>query len=421
MNQLEQSAVVVAVTALLTLGGLSNSAQAKPPQSHGPWDLSDLRQVPPVRWRPTDGSLRSLTFQGEPYQGKPTEVFAFYGTPKDLSQPVPAIVLVHGGGGRAFKEWVQLWVDRGYAALAMDLAGRGPDGKRLPMGGPDQSHTQKFQDIDGGIKNAWPYHAVANVVRAVSLIQSFPETDPQRVGITGISWGGYLTCLVSGLDDRLKVAVPVYGCGYLHQNSAWLNQLANLPPEHRQLWIQNFDPSAYLSQARMPMLFINGTNDFAYPLDSYQKSYRLVPGQRTLCVTVKMPHGHKAGWARPEIALFVDSVLRDGTRLTQVEAQHRDDSTVTVDFSSQVPITSAALHTTTDKGPWKKRSWKSTRLNLGSGQVTSGQVTSGQVTSGQVTSGKITATLPAESGLVYFLTLTDQRGATVSTEHVVLP
>ena len=59
-------------------------------------------------------------------------------------------VLVHGGGGTAFDAWVRLWNDRGYAAIAMDLAGRGADRKRLPDGGPDQSHREKFNDIAGG-------------------------------------------------------------------------------------------------------------------------------------------------------------------------------------------------------------------------------------------------------------------------------
>ncbi len=39
-------------------------------------------------------------------------------------------------------------------------------------------------------------------------------------------------------------------------------------------WVENFDPSRYLPGRKMPVLFVNGTNDFAYPLDSYQKSYR---------------------------------------------------------------------------------------------------------------------------------------------------
>jgi hypothetical protein len=59
----------------------------------------------------------------------------------------------------------------------------------------------------------------------------------------------------------------------------------------------------------MPMLFVNGTNDFAYPLDSYQRSYRLVKN-RNLCIMVNMPHGHPQGWAPKEIGLFVDHHLR---------------------------------------------------------------------------------------------------------------
>ena len=50
---------------------------------------------------------------------------------RDGRGPLPAMVLVHGGGGKAFREWAELWAERGYVALAMDLAGHGPDGKRL--------------------------------------------------------------------------------------------------------------------------------------------------------------------------------------------------------------------------------------------------------------------------------------------------
>ena len=112
--------------------------------------------------------------------------------------------------------------------------------------------------------------------------------DKDRIGITGISWGGYLTCIVAGIDHELKVAVPVYGCGFLAENSAWQQSgiFDRMSPEMRARWIENFDPSRYLAGVRCPVLFVNGTNDGAYPLDSYQKSYQLVTSPRTLCVTV---------------------------------------------------------------------------------------------------------------------------------------
>ena len=141
-----------------------------------------------------------------------------------------------------------------------------------------------------------------------------PEVDKDRIGITGISWGGYLTCIVAGIDDRVKVAVPVYGCGFLDENSAWIEPcFKKMGPARTRRWADLFDPSRYLPGVTCPILFVNGTNDFAYPLDSYQKSYQLVKVPTDLCVTVRMPHGHPEGWKPQEIGLFVDSVLKQGT------------------------------------------------------------------------------------------------------------
>ena len=70
------------------------------------------------------GSVKALFFDGLPWKGKPTRVFAYYGIPSNEGGgKVPAIVLVHGGGGTAFARWVKLWNDRGYAAIAMDTCG----------------------------------------------------------------------------------------------------------------------------------------------------------------------------------------------------------------------------------------------------------------------------------------------------------
>ena len=127
---------------------------------------------------------------------------------------------MHGGGGTAFANWAQLWAKRGYAAIAMDLAGRGEGRKSLPDGGPDQSHAEKFSTIDEPLENQWSYHAVANVMRGHSLLRSFAGVDTNRIALTGISWGGYLTCIVAGVDDRFAMAMPVYGCGFLLETAS---------------------------------------------------------------------------------------------------------------------------------------------------------------------------------------------------------
>jgi len=366
----------------------------------GPWNLDVLREPPDCTWGERDGPVRSLFYAGEPYQGNPTRVFAYYAAPENAAGPVPAMVLVHGGGGKAFPEWARMWAERGYAALAMDLGGCGADGQRLPDAGPGQDEEPKFHTIAAGIEDTWPYHAVAAVVRGASLLAAQPEVDAGRIGVTGISWGGYLTCVVAGVDERLKFAVPVYGCGFLHHNSAWVPVFEKMPSADRDLWLATFEPSLYLPRAHMPILWASGTNDFAYPLDSYRLSYRLPPGPRTLCVTVGMEHGHEPGWAPVEIGLFADHHLRGRAPLPEIGAMQRDGDEVRADFASPTEITEAGFHWTADTRAWPEREWSSRDAEVGEGVVS--------------------ATLPAERPLVCYLTITDERGATVSTEHIEL-
>jgi len=56
----------------------------------------------------------------------------------------------------------------------------------------------------------------------------------------------------------------------------------------------------------------SGTNDFAYPLDSMQKSYTIQGGEHRLSVRVEMPHSHADGWAPDEIGRFADQLFGVG-------------------------------------------------------------------------------------------------------------
>jgi dienelactone hydrolase len=298
-----------------------------------------------------------------------------------------------------------MWAARGYAALAPDFSGEGPNNGRIPDGGPEQSHEWKFQRLKEGVKSSWCYQAVAAVIRGVSALRSMPDVDESRIGMTGISWGGYLTCIAMSLDDRIKAAVPVYGCGFLHENSSWVSLLSQMPELERQAWIDNFEPSRYLPRRRVPVLWMNGTNDSHYPLDSYQKSYRAAAGPRTLCVTVNMPHGHEPGWARNEIAIFMDSVLKPGgsARMTRIRSVSRQGNEIMARFDASVPVVRAELHWTVDLDKaWADRKWETAAGVL-------------------VNSRTARAVLPEKRPLVYFMTLTDSRGAVVSSEHEIDP
>jgi dienelactone hydrolase len=363
----------------------------------GPWDLSSLKQPPTPQWGTRTGLVQEVYYQGEPYRGKPTRIFAYLGRPSTGKGPFPAMVLVHGGGGKAFSAWAEHWAKRGYVALAMDTAGAGPNGP-LPEGGPPQDDAAKFRDFTGdNVRDMWTYHAVAAVIRGHSLLAALPEVDPSRIGITGISWGGYLTCIVAGLDDRLKLAVPVYGCGFLGENSVWKNgSLAKMSSDARERWLREFDPSQYLAGVRCPILFLDGSNDFAYPLDSVRASYRLVaPRLRHVSVIINLPHGHI--WTFNEVDSFADSILRSGTPLPRLSPMHIKGDKVSAQVVGAVPLKEAALHYTADTGEWQKRRWEKSVAD--------------------VHGNRISAELPQQRPIVCFLSVIDERGLRVSTEH----
>ena len=373
----------------------------------GPWDVPALQKakVEPS-WAETSNGVKQVYYPGENYKGKPTKIFAYYGKPEGQG-PFPAVLLVHGGGGKAFPDWVKHWNNRGYCALAMDLAGNGPNG-RLPDGGPGQGDEEKFNDFTAdNLKDMWTYHAVAAVLRGHSMIASFPEVDRNKVAVTGISWGGYLTCIIAGLDDRLKAAVPVYGCGYLHENSVWKeNRLDKMEVARREKWVRNFDPSSYLSGVTCPIMFINGTNDFAYPLDSYKKCYDLVKEKKTLCIKVRMPHGHI--WTFKEVDAFIDSQLKAAKPLAKVDALKVIDGSAFVKVHHAVPIKKAMLHFATNEGPWQKRFWETIPATISNDVVSA---------SNDVVSAK----LPVGKPIVFYISIIDERDYEVSSNHLTMP
>ena len=356
-----------------------------------------------------DPRIRAIYMEGKPLDGKPTRVFAWMGVPKvEAGKKVPAMVLVHGGGGTAFDKWVTLWLDRGYAAIAMDNCGQVPSGtygkwKRAEQGGP-MGWDASFNQTDAPLTDQWGYHAVCDAMLANSLIGAQEGVDPNRVGLTGISWGGYLTCLISGADARFKLAVPVYGCGFIDE-CTWSKKVAALG-EKGQKWLELWDPKGWLKQAKMPMLWVTGTNDFAYPFSALQKSYMLPAGERSLCIRLRMKHGHGGAGENPaEIATFADSILKEGDSkgpgLAKVTGHGRDAGTAWATFTSRTAIKSAELLYTKDTGEWQKRNWLTAPAKIGDDY-------------------RVTAILP-EGATVYYLNINDEHDNVISSEHEVVP
>jgi len=348
------------------------------PDLSKPSHLRDEAPLDPAPARLARGPLlparvQAVFYESVPYGASPTRVFAWLGVPaRRQGEKLPGVVLVHGGAGTAFLDWVRLWNSRGYVAIAMDNTGALPYDPQSPTASWNSFDRPRhafsgppgwggFNAISEAPRDQWSYHATASVIVANSLLRSLPEVDARKIGVTGVSWGGYLACLAASLDDRFAWAAPVYGTGFLRDDSLWKPVFERMKAGDAARWDALWDPRHYLPRSRVPFLWVAGTNDFAFQLPALQKSYFALPTQSTpqLAVRVRMPHAHGGPGEMPrEIWAFAESFSRRGAPLPRIVEASRHGASTEVAWRSRVPIVKVELAWTSDRGLWVARQWQ---------------------------------------------------------------
>ncbi|MGJ8633006.1 MAG: alpha-L-fucosidase [Luteolibacter sp.] len=369
-------------------------------------DVPQIHRVPEKDM----GDIQAIFYDALDFEGKPTRVFAYLGIPES-DEPVPGMVLVHGGGGRAFPEWVKLWNDRGYAAISMSLEGHmtGEDGDlkaRHEFSGPER--VGMFDDIEKPLDEQWMYHAVSDVMLANSLLRSLPEVDADRTGMTGISWGGVLSSLISGVDDRFKCVMPVYGAGFLYESKGRFKDMGAKTEkmlEKKKFW----DPARQFSGASMPTLWTNGDVDGHFSVNITSRSFEETAAHSFITIHPGMPHGHGSGWHPervPEVYAFADQILKSkGEGLGKIRKQPQGRE-IEVAYESSVPIAKATVHYLEEKITYRKKSENDEHTSLEPWLTMPAEVNGDEKT--------VTAKLP-ESAMTYYVNLTDERGYTISS------
>lgn len=397
---------LILLNLLLPAGAHGQQPLADPPKLL--WDVEALAAAPQVQWLDTTQGVHSLLYASVPYQGKDTEVFACYSNPdlirgRKSTGTYPGVVLVHGGGGKAYQQWVEKWARAGYAAIAMDLAGKDGQGNRLARGGPDQTDKNKIGYIEtGALRDVWTCHAVGSILLAHSFLLNRPEVNREKTAITGISWGGYLTCIAASADPRFKAAAPVYGCGYYNESEVFGPLLDKLGPEKKKEWMTYFDPSSYLPLSRAKFLFLNGNKDRHYNVVPYARTYGLVPfSSRVISIKPDMKHSHEHGWEPDEIHAFFESVLNGGTPLPSCGKVRIGRKEIEMDFKSEAPLKKAVFYYTRDASlPSTQRQWFSKEVAVNS------------------TGQQLQCSISLSDFSYGFFLLEDERGLSVSSEFI---
>jgi hypothetical protein len=138
--------------------------------------------------------------------------------PAKLEGKVPVFLNVNGhdGAGKAapYKQIRSInMAKRGMVVLNVEWLGMGQ------LRGPNFAHYKMNQLDLCGTSGLAPFYLAMS--RGLDILLKHPNVDPARVGVSGLSGGGWQTIVISSLDTRVTMANPV--AGY----SSFLTRVAN--------------------------------------------------------------------------------------------------------------------------------------------------------------------------------------------------
>lgn len=183
----------------------------------------------------------------------------------------PAILDIHGGPktvyGSCYFHEMQLWASRGFAVLFCNPTGGD--------GGGDE-----FADIRG----RYGEQDFADLMLFVdTALENCDFIDPERLGVTGGSYGGFMTNWIIGHTDRFKCAASQRSISNwisFHNSSdiGWYfaqDQVGGEPwTGLERIWAQS--PLKYADRVTTPTLFIHSDEDYRCPIsEGIQMFYAL--------------------------------------------------------------------------------------------------------------------------------------------------
>lgn len=179
----------------------------------------------------------------------------------------PLILYIHGGPhtqyGWAMMHELQLLAAQGFAVLYTN-----PRGSR----GYGFDHANAIRGNWGGVD-------YEDVMAAVDYAVQFPEIDAERLGVTGGSYGGYLTNWIIGHTDRFRCAVTQRSvvsfhsmagtCDFNFSESDYFG--GNTWDEPERLLAQS--PLTYVKAVRTPLLILHSEGDLRCPIEQAEQLF----------------------------------------------------------------------------------------------------------------------------------------------------
>jgi dipeptidyl aminopeptidase/acylaminoacyl peptidase len=224
-----------------------------------------------------------------------TEVQGWILTPPDFdeSKTYPSILEIHGGPrtqyGYLFMHEFYYLAAQGYVVYFCN-----PRGSR--------GYGEAFSHA---IWNDWGTVDNEDLMAWADIIEKKPYIDPERMGVTGGSYGGYMTVWIIGHTDRFKAAVTqrcvsnwlsMYGSSDF--NWAFQREFGDEPPWENFENYWRLSPIKYIGNARTPTLVIHSENDLRCPIEQGEQVFVSLKKQGVDTEMVRFPeepHGLSRG------------------------------------------------------------------------------------------------------------------------------
>jgi dipeptidyl aminopeptidase/acylaminoacyl peptidase len=196
----------------------------------------------------------------------------FYEAPARRGKPAPVVIEIHGGpatlyGYSLFWEW-QVLVARGISVYACNPRGSTGYGQELARA--------NFRD--------WGPGPQADIEAGLDQLIAAGRVDPERVGVTGGSYGGYLTAWMIGHSDRYRAAVACRGVydmsvemtsGDLGGPNFGHYELDAQPWTDPELY-RELSPITYAADIHTPLLIQHAEQDLRCPITQAEQLFSVL-------------------------------------------------------------------------------------------------------------------------------------------------
>jgi len=338
----------------------------------------EVLQSEPVESEGGEGCCRRLIYASRGGEGETAfenRVEAMIGFPSGPG-PHPALLHLHGGMGGVEPKRVAQWMRRGYVVIAPELPGIAKPDAETPSSGPwkELPYGEGRWGVTPDASASTIFQGVLAALQALALLRTQPEVDPQRIGIVGISWGGYTTLMVSALvPGWVKAAFSNYGCGFYEWTAAG-RELEKRPEAERDRWLATLDPGRRAQRITVPVFIAAATNDFFFEPPAVEATLGALdcPAGHLYAANdnheLSVPGGapKENAWAVMEGDFFAWHLRGEGAPFPQVRLSRLEGFRGRLEVTA--PVASAVFWWTPDSGDWRERRWESLPLAVPAGE-----------------------------------------------------